>query len=186
MFSFSDRFQEYKQKHLERKAAALKELGIKLPNHLAAAETVTKGEKTSDQDTGCVKEAGEEGNPAAESTSEIQQEKLLEGAAKVAANGHEMESSELSKTVVERAASDDLKVKAENKPQCTEMKSGSGEKSEINGTVDIIASPSVHKSQMTWADVVSKPTVANETGAGKTMAVNGVDNGVTASTSAEE
>ncbi|XP_028269031.1 clustered mitochondria protein homolog [Parambassis ranga] len=176
----SDRFQEYKQKHLERKAAALKELGIKLPTQLAAADTVT--------DTGCVKETEEEGNPATERTSEIQQEKIemaVEGAAKVAANGHKKEPSEQSKTVVESAASD-VEVKAENKPQCTEMKSGSGEKSEINGAVDIIASLSVPKSPMTWADVVSKPTVANGTGAGKAMAVNGVDDGVTASTSAEE
>ncbi len=50
--SHSDRFQEYKQKHLELKAAVVKELGLKVPNQLDFLEIVNGGEKRSDQETG--------------------------------------------------------------------------------------------------------------------------------------
>ncbi|XP_023269367.1 clustered mitochondria protein homolog [Seriola lalandi dorsalis] len=95
----SDRLQEYKQKHLERKLAAAKELGIKLPNELFASETVNVEEKGSGQETGCGKEAQDGGSPAVENSSESQQEQpvervSVESAAVVSANGHLLEPAE--------------------------------------------------------------------------------------------
>nr|XP_019956484.1 PREDICTED: clustered mitochondria protein homolog [Paralichthys olivaceus] len=97
----SDRFQEYKQKHLERKAAALKELGLKLPSELVASETVKAGEKNLDKETGCGKEAEDGGSPTAENNSERQHESVEEvsvvGAAAVSVNGHVVEPAEQNK-----------------------------------------------------------------------------------------
>ncbi|XP_041854801.1 clustered mitochondria protein homolog isoform X2 [Melanotaenia boesemani] len=179
----SDRFQEYKQKHLERKAAARKELGLKLPTELTTSDFVNGEEKSSDNATGCGKETEDGGNKAVESNNVSQQEQPVEGtsvasAAKASANGHVVEPAEQSKHEGEtdvdsdRAASD-VTVKTANEDD--EMISGSEEKNgEINGEADIIASPLALKSKLTWADIVtSKPTIANEK---ESKAVNGVDN----------
>ncbi|XP_051278786.1 clustered mitochondria protein homolog isoform X2 [Dicentrarchus labrax] len=95
----SDRFQEYKKKHMELKAAVAKELGFNLPNEPVVSETVDGGEKSSDLETGCGKEAEAGGSPAVENTSEGTQEQpveetLVEGAAVVSANGHVVETAE--------------------------------------------------------------------------------------------
>ncbi|XP_040010315.1 clustered mitochondria protein homolog isoform X2 [Xiphias gladius] len=95
----SDRFQEYKQKHLERKAAVAKELGFKLSNEPVASETVNGRKKGSDQETGRGKEAEGGGSQAVENNSEGQQGQLVEevsveSAAVVSANGHVVEPVE--------------------------------------------------------------------------------------------
>ncbi|XP_008280230.1 clustered mitochondria protein homolog [Stegastes partitus] len=190
----SDRLQEYKQKHLELKAAVRRELGLKLPNESAALEAVNGEENSSEQETGCGKEAEDEGNPAAENTSESQQEQpveevSVESTATVSANGHGAEPAvqdqheEKTDADSERADSDvEVKIVSEG----VEMKSGSGEENgEINGAEEIIASPSVLKSEVTWADVVSKPIITNGTG-DKASAVNGVEDSVTVNGTAEE
>ncbi|XP_068994474.1 clustered mitochondria protein homolog [Embiotoca jacksoni] len=188
-----DRFQEYKQKHLELKAAVAKELGLIRTNEPVASETVNGGEESSDQETGCRKEAEEGGNPAVESQQEqLKGEMSMESAAIVSANVHVVEAAEQSQHEVktdvdgDRAASD-VEVKIVNEASCDAMKSGSGEKNgEINGAVDIPASPSGLKSGVTWADVVvSKAIIANGAGV-KAAAVNGVGKSVTANGTAEE
>uniref|UniRef100_I3K7Q7 Clustered mitochondria protein homolog n=1 Tax=Oreochromis niloticus TaxID=8128 RepID=I3K7Q7_ORENI len=154
---------EYKQKHLELKAAVVKELGLKLPN--VGSVAVNEGGKRSDRETGCGKEPEGGGNPAAaEDTSKCQQDQQVEGS---------LESTgKVSKTSAEgdKAASD--KVNTVN----DEMESSSGE---INGRMDVPASPSALRSGVSWADVVSKSR-------GKATAVNGEGDGSTADGTAEE
>ncbi|XP_037536384.1 clustered mitochondria protein homolog [Nematolebias whitei] len=152
----SDRFEEYKQKHLERKLAAARELGIKLPFELPVS------------DVGCGKEAEDGGNKAEEKNSESQQEQQEEvtstgSAGSVLANGHAIEKTD---------ENSDRKGTGPG-----QIKSASGD---ANKDVDGLASPSVLKSTLTWADVVSKPS--NGTGS---KAVNGVDSAA-ASGAAEE
>lgn len=87
----SDKFQEYKQKHLERKAAALKELGIKLLNEPAVSDNVNGGQKSSAKEIGCGKEAEDGGSPAVERKSQQEQpveEVSVERAAVVSASDH--------------------------------------------------------------------------------------------------
>ncbi|AWP07003.1 putative clustered mitochondria protein -like [Scophthalmus maximus] len=217
----SDRFQEYKQKHLELKAAALRELGIKLPNQPFALETLKGGESSSDQETGCGMEAKDGGSPAVEnhSLSKTVEEVSLESSDAVSANGHVVEPAEQTQdggetenredgdraaldAVVKvvngesevRAAGeesetnvqDEVKSSTANKVMeseaaCHEMKSDG----ELNGAGDVTVSPSVLKSKGTWADVVSKPKIANGTG-NKETAVNGVADKVSANGVAEE
>uniref|UniRef100_A0A8D3CSU4 Clu domain-containing protein n=1 Tax=Scophthalmus maximus TaxID=52904 RepID=A0A8D3CSU4_SCOMX len=216
-----DRFQEYKQKHLELKAAALRELGIKLPNQPFALETLKGGESSSDQETGCGMEAKDGGSPAVEnhSLSKTVEEVSLESSDAVSANGHVVEPAEQTQdggetenredgdraaldAVVKvvngesevRAAGeesetnvqDEVKSSTANKVMeseaaCHEMKSDG----ELNGAGDVTVSPSVLKSKGTWADVVSKPKIANGTG-NKETAVNGVADKVSANGVAEE
>ncbi|XP_029366249.1 clustered mitochondria protein homolog [Echeneis naucrates] len=92
----SDRFQEYKQKHLERKAAAARELGFKLPYGPAASETVNVEGKG--QETGCGKEAEDGGSPAAIKMESEQEQPMKEvsgeSTAVVPANGHVVEPAE--------------------------------------------------------------------------------------------
>uniref|UniRef100_A0A1A8IWA1 Clu domain-containing protein n=2 Tax=Nothobranchius TaxID=28779 RepID=A0A1A8IWA1_NOTKU len=167
----SDRFQEYKKKHLEKKLAAAKELGFKLPMELQVS------------DTGCRKEAEDGGNGADEKNSEREQalveDTLAESAASVLANGHAPEQADEEKADVDKAREGTgarVQTAAEDPKQ-----SDSGEKKgEINGGVNVIPSPPVLKSKLTWADVVSKPT--NGTGSKE---ANGVDS-VTANGAAEE
>lgn len=110
IFFHSDRFQEYKQKHLERKAAALKELGIKLPNGPITSEAGDRGQKSSDKDTGCGKEAEDRGSSSLENNSESQQEQPVEVTAAVSANGHVVQPAEQiqhkEKTNADREESD--------------------------------------------------------------------------------
>ncbi|XP_072244123.1 clustered mitochondria protein homolog [Leuresthes tenuis] len=162
----SDRFQEYKQKHLERKAAAAKELGIQLTTGSVTLGFVQGGEKSLEKETGCGKEAEDGGNSATENNSE-QELPVEDTSAIVSVNGHGVEPAGQSKHGEEadvdsgRAASDaGVKMANEN----DEVKSGSGEE---NGDEDD------NKGKRSWADVVtSKPTIANGKGS---KAVNGVD-----------
>lgn len=159
LYFSSDRLQEYKQKHLERKLAAARELGIKLPFELPAS------------DVGCGKEAVDGGNKAKEKHGGSQQEQQEEdglthqSAGSVLANGHAAEPEKTDESS-DRKGTGAGQVKSD--PQ------------ETNGDVDVLASPSALKSPLTWADVVSKPS----TGTGS-KAVNGVDS-VAANGAAEE
>lgn len=212
----SDRLQEYKKKHLELKAAVAKELGFNITSEFVASKTVNGGQNSSDQDAGCGKEAEDEGSPAVENASESQQEQLgEESAAIVSANGHVVEPVEHNqheeKTDVDEGDSEDgdrtasdAEVKIVNgESEVRENSTANGEikgdvtadetksesngvKGEINGALDIAASPPVLKSKGTWADVVSKTAMANGTGHKDTVAVNGVAHSVTANGVAEK
>lgn len=182
----SDSFQEYKQKHLERKAAALKELGLKLPGELAAAsETVKAGEKNSDKETGCGKEAEDGGSPAVENNREHHKESVM-GAPAVSVNGHANGVSEVSAAGEETESSVEREANREKEPEATREEMKSDEKDgQSNGVSDTKATPSLLKSKGTWADVVSKSSISNGTGH-KDTAVNGVADKVTANGVAEE
>ncbi|XP_070760676.1 clustered mitochondria protein homolog [Enoplosus armatus] len=210
----SDRLQEYRKKHQELKAAVAKELGFKVTYELVASEAMNGGEKSSDQETGCGKEAEDRGSPVVEEASESRQEQPVEeSAATVSANGHVVEPAEHNQHEEkmdvdggdsDRAASDaEVKVvNGESEVRATgeesetstangeikpadEMKSESDKvNGDLNGALDI--SPSVLKSKGTWADVVSKAATANGTGDKDTVAVNGVADSVTANGVAEE
>lgn len=110
---YSDKFQEYKQKHLERKAAVVKELGLKLPNEPVVSETV-KGQKNSAKETGCGKEAEDGGSPAVERKSQQEQpleEGSVERAAVVPVSDHVVQPAEQiqheEKTDVDRKRGED-------------------------------------------------------------------------------
>ncbi|KAM6931004.1 clustered mitochondria protein homolog [Xenentodon cancila] len=172
----SDRLQEYKQRHIERKAAAAKELGIKLTTEPVTSDFVSVEEKSSHKETGSEMEVEDGGNKEEVDNSESQQEQSGEvtsdESAAFSANSHVMKPVEQSKHKEkshvdgDRAASG-VEVKTVNE---NEMKSGSGEKnSKMNGAADIIGNPLVVKSNLTWADVVGSK-VNNGTGS---KAVNG-------------
>lgn len=185
----SDRLQEYKQKHLERKIAAARELGLQLPY-----DPTNQEEKGSGQETGCGKEAEDGGSPAVENNSESEQEpaeqnqheekthaggdsegsevKMLNGGSEVRAAGHETETS-AQNGVKSSAANGEMKSDA----TCEEMKSDEKD-GEINGAGDIAVSPSALKSKGTWADVVVSKAVNG--------GVNGVTDDVKANGVAEE
>lgn len=188
----SDRLQEYKQKHLERKIAAARELGLKLPYDPANQE-----EKGSGQETGCGQEAEDGGSPAVENNSESTQEQAsVESTAAVSANGLSGEPAEQNQHEEKthagvdsevkmingesevRAAGHETETSAQNGVKssaangemksdatCEEMKSDEKD-GEINRTGDIAVRPSALKSKGTWADVVVS------------QAVNGGVNGV--------
>lgn len=130
LFCFhSDKFQEYKKKHLERKAAVVKELGLKLPNEPFVSETA-KGQKSSAKETGRGKEAEDGGSPAVERKSQQEQslkEVSVERAAVVSASDHVVQPAEQiqhkEKTDVERQHSEDSEKAASD----TEMKIVNGE-----------------------------------------------------------
>lgn len=152
----------------------VKELGLKLPN--VASVAVTGGGKRSDREKGCGKEPEGGGNPA-EDTSKCQQDQQVEGSlestGKVSANCHVTEQNQQKeKTSAEgdKAASDEVKMVND------EMESSSGE---MNGRMDVPASPSALRSDVSWADVVSKSR-------GKATAVNREGDGSTANGPAEE
>lgn len=148
----------------------VKELGLKLPN--VASMAVTGGGKCSDREKGCGKEPEGGGNPA-EDTSKCQQDQQVEGSlestGKVSANCHVTEQKEKTSAEGDKAASE---VKTVN----DEMESSSGE---MNGRMDVPASPSALRSDVSWADVVSKSR-------GKATAVNREGDGSTANGPAEE
>ncbi|XP_008417000.1 clustered mitochondria protein homolog [Poecilia reticulata] len=175
----SDRFQEYKQKHLERKAAAAKELGFKLPIWPVNSHLVSREDKSLDKESG--KEAGDKGTEADIKDAESQQENMsTDSGAGVLANGQEVEPAERSKRE-EKADVDTNGEVADGEAQTVsegEMQSASGGKNrEINGDVETISSPSALSSKLSWADIVSKSS--NGTG-GKAV------NGVAANGAAEE
>lgn len=168
----SDKFQEYKQKHQELKAAVAKELGF----HLLTTEAMDGREKNSDQETGC----GKEGEDEVNSTTA---ESLDDGGAVVSANGCGVEAAEPSQAegsdraapegntvngVKEvRMAGEESPTEASIKTNASEGKAGSGEvNGEVNGALDspTPTSPLAHKGKGTWADIVSNATLTNGTG----------------------
>ncbi|CAN9513275.1 unnamed protein product [Ophioblennius macclurei] len=193
----SDKFEEYKQKHLERKAAARRELGIDHMIKHVASDTVNGGEENSDQETGCGKEAEDAGNSVMEDTKEGQEEEPLEetsvkSAATDSTNSHVKEAPEQSQPEEQAGVDGDssaseVEIKAVNGATCDESKSESGEKNgEMNGEAEITTSPQVSKSPLSWADVVvSKAIVVNGTG-DKSEVANGGGDGVTVNGTAEE
>ncbi|XP_038145965.1 clustered mitochondria protein homolog [Cyprinodon tularosa] len=184
---YSDRFQEYKQKHLERKAAAAKELGFKLPIWPLNSHLVNREEKSSVKESGVGKESGDEGNNEGKKDCEGQQQPLEDTSAKsdagVLANGHVVEPTEPHKQARKVDVDADRGV-TEAGVQAVdegEIQSASGVKNgTIDKDIDTVPSPSALNSKLTWADVVSK----SNNGAGS-KAVNGV-NSVTANGAAEE
>lgn len=76
----SDRFQEYKQKHQELKAAVAKELANRVHDELFTFPVVNGAEKTADGETGCGKEVENRGSPSLENTMESEQEQPAEEA----------------------------------------------------------------------------------------------------------
>ncbi|KAF6729646.1 Clustered mitochondria-like protein [Oryzias melastigma] len=163
----SDRFQEYKQKHLERKVAAAKELGIKLITGSAITDLINAREGTSNKETGSWKEGQDGRNKAEENGGDNQEQQPVEDESKSGASvSAEEKAGEQSKDEGESgsdAAAVDLK-KGKNDSETEEHGA-------MNGAVDSPFSPSSPKSKMTWADVVGSKAV-NGTGS---KAVNGVD-----------
>lgn len=163
----SDKFQEYKQKHRELKAAVAKELGF----NLLTTEATDGREKNSDQETGCGKEAEDEVN----STTA---ESLVEGSAVVLVNGSGVEAAEQSQAEgSDRAEPEGNKVNGvqevrmagEESPTEASIKTNASEgkaevNGEVNGALDSPTSPLAHKGKGTWADIVSNATLANGTG----------------------
>ncbi|TKS78790.1 Clustered mitochondria protein -like protein [Collichthys lucidus] len=195
----SDRFQEYRQKHKELKAAVAKELGFKVTTELVASEAADGGEKNSDGETGCGKEAEDGGSSTVQKASESQQEQpVKETIVESTANGHVVEPAEQNHLEDSDRAGSGAEVSIVNgetevraKGEETKSSTANGEvksdaaadvmkPEEVNGDINgTPTSPSVLKSKGTWADIVSKAPVANGT------AVNGVADKVTANGVAE-
>lgn len=167
---YSDKFQEYKQKHRELKAAVAKELGFKLPT----TEATDEGKKISDQETGCGKEGEDKVNATAA-------ESLVDAGAVVLANGSSAEAAEQGQAEgSDRAAPEGKTVngvqevrmtgeqsltEASIKTNVLEVQAESGEvNGKMNGVLDTPTSPSAHKGKGTWADIVSNAALANGTG----------------------
>lgn len=167
---YSDKFQEYKQKHRELKAAVAKELGF----HLPTAEVMDGREKNSHQETGCGKEGEDEVNSATA-------ESLVDSDAVVSDNDSGAEPAEQSQTEANdtaapegstvngvqevQMAGEKSTTEASVKSNASEGEAGSREvNGEINGALDSPTSPSAHKGKGTWADIVSNAPLANGTG----------------------
>lgn len=161
-FFYSDKFQEYKQKHRELKAAVAKELGFKLPT----TEAMDGGEKNSDQETGC----GKEGENEVNSTTA---ENLMDGGVVVMANGSsggeaEKIQAESSQGAVSGVTTvngvHEVKMAGEESLTEASMKTNAGEVNvKTNGALDSPTSLSAHKGKGTWADIVSNAGLANGT-----------------------
>lgn len=164
---YSDKFQEYKQKHRELKAAVAKELGFKLP-------TTDGAEKNSDQETGCGKEGGDKvSSTTAESRVDVGAVVLANGSSDEAAEQSQAEGSDRAaaegNTVNEvqevRMAGKETLTEASTKTNVLEVQAGSGEvNGKMNGALDSPTSPSAHKGKGTWADIVSNAALSNGTG----------------------
>uniref|UniRef100_UPI0037E98104 clustered mitochondria protein homolog n=1 Tax=Semicossyphus pulcher TaxID=241346 RepID=UPI0037E98104 len=149
----SDRLTEYKQKHLELKAAVAKELGLDLGFKLGAKElfsleNMKLEEKGSDQESGSGEEAADGGSPAVESASESKQEQKVEEAsvessAVVSANGHVTEPAEQNQqTEVDGGDSDGAssgaevkEVNGESEVAATGKETDGGNSSTANGEI---------------------------------------------------
>ncbi|TMS03716.1 Clustered mitochondria protein-like protein [Larimichthys crocea] len=195
----SDRFQEYRQKHKELKAAVAKELGFKVTTELVASEAADGGEKNSDGETGYGKEAEDGGSSTVQKASESQQEQPVEETiVESTANGHVVEPAEQNHledsdragsgaevSIVNgesevRATGEETKSSTANGEVKSDAAANEMKSDEVNGDINgTPTSPSVLKSKGTWADIVSKAPVANGT------AVNGVADKVTANGVAE-
>ncbi|CAJ1068847.1 clustered mitochondria protein homolog isoform X2 [Xyrichtys novacula] len=92
----SDRYQEYRQKHRELKAAVAKELGFDLEaKQLFSLESLSWADKSPDQETGSGEKAEEKGSPASESQEEQRVEGTsAESADVVSSNGQAEEQAE--------------------------------------------------------------------------------------------
>lgn len=145
----SDRFQEYKQKHMERKAAVAKEVIESLLSKTATSESASKEDKPiADQDQEkSVKEVENRENTDIDGAKESSNEKPVETTDIVQVTSDTSDASQSDTTEVnEEEAKTELKSEELN--------------GEINGEAEEAASPSVVKA-MTWADVVSKPITSN-------------------------
>lgn len=156
----SDRFQEYKQKHMERKAAVAKEVIESLLSKCTTLEGASKEENpVKDQDTERVKEVENREDTDTEGAKGSSDEKSVEtnDAVSITSDAGDASGSDLS-TVDEEA-----KAKLES----------DGLNGEINGAAEAAASPSGVKA-MTWADIVSKPVISN----GPAVNISAVDVGL--------
>ncbi|XP_068594440.1 clustered mitochondria protein homolog [Brachionichthys hirsutus] len=188
----SDKFLEFKRRHLKLKAAVRKELGLKLPSKLGTSAIVDGGAKGSDQGTGSGKEPEAGGSAAPENTSggkreQPGEETSMEGAA-LSANGHEEEPAAQNQCEDGDGAASEPKVSVANEgsevgatgeetgtsvdgrdvrsgAMADEKKSTSNEvNGDAHGTSNIPTSPSVLKSKGTWAEVVSNAAKARGAG----------------------
>ncbi|XP_020776568.1 clustered mitochondria protein homolog [Boleophthalmus pectinirostris] len=142
----SDRFQEYKLKHKERKAAVAKEVIESLLSKASTSEKASKDEKQT------INQEKESTNKAANSEDIEAEEK------KASDNEPFGETND-----VDSISSDTGDAGGSDSPTDEETKDkqeADGLNGEINEATETVANPSVLKA-MTWADVVSKPVVAN-------------------------
>ncbi|XP_061624091.1 clustered mitochondria protein homolog isoform X1 [Phyllopteryx taeniolatus] len=178
--AISDRYQEYKQKHQEVKAAVAKELMSQAAKELLE---VTNGHEEPAQETGSG--AGEEvpngGSLTLEETSESQRVQGTSVDTVGSANGHVGEE----KTEVDRGKAEPSQSVGLNAEAKTED-FAHGDSSAANGVKateemqsdqtsdEVTGSP---KSKGTWADVVSNMSAAAETGSNgvQSISVNGTD-----------
>uniref|UniRef100_A0A672YDS7 Clustered mitochondria protein homolog n=1 Tax=Sphaeramia orbicularis TaxID=375764 RepID=A0A672YDS7_9TELE len=191
--SVTTKQKEYKQKHMELKAAVKKELLEKLKNELSLSAILSGEEKTKDQETEGGKEMEDGENTETNESGEEQpaEEMPVESTEELSANDHEVDPAENKaheETTEEEAADSEQSDTGSNAQIVVngeaEMKSGSDDNDEINGATQMSTSPSVLKSNTTWADIVSKPLIVNgETD--KDTAVTGAED-VTANGVAEE
>ncbi|XP_019722469.1 clustered mitochondria protein homolog [Hippocampus comes] len=182
----SDKFQEYKQRHKELKAAVAKELASKAANELFEVMNGQEKELPQDaQETGSGEKVLNRGSLVAEEITESQRAEETSVNTVGPANGHMVEEksevdggeAEPSQRVVL-----DAEVKTED---CAD-----GDSTATNGveatdempcdqpdetkTDEVTGSP---KSKGTWADVVSNMTAAGESGSNgvENISVNGTD-----------
>uniref|UniRef100_A0A3P9IQH1 Si:ch211-166a6.5 n=1 Tax=Oryzias latipes TaxID=8090 RepID=A0A3P9IQH1_ORYLA len=165
--SRSDRFNEFKQKHLERKVAAAKELGIKLITGSAITDLINARERTSNKETGNWKEVQDGRHKAEENGGEIQEQQPAEDQSKTAAtvSAHSCEEKAAEQSKDEGESSTEA-VAVDAKKEKNDEEHGA-----MNGAVDSPVSPSSLKSKLTWADIVGSKAV-NGTGS---KTVNGAD-----------
>lgn len=161
-----------------------KELGFKL----ITSETLDGGQKVSYEKIGNGKEAGDGGSAVVENTSEAQQGLAVTEncGVVVSANVSTEENSDNTGSEAEvKIANVVSEVSAANGTADDSKVQSDGVNGQINGAVDIPASPSFHKNKGTWADVVSNSTVANKKG-DKLMSVNRAANNIAADGAAED
>ncbi|KAK7934067.1 hypothetical protein WMY93_004963 [Mugilogobius chulae] len=136
----SDRFQEYKLKHKERKAAVAKEV---IESLLAKANPVDGANKEEKQTTCQEKESASEAAKSVEPEAGADKELPVE-------------TNDVN-SITSDAGGSDLPTTDEEKKAKPESDKLNGE---THGATETAASPSSLKA-MTWADIVSKPVVAN-------------------------
>uniref|UniRef100_A0AAV2MQX9 Clu domain-containing protein n=1 Tax=Knipowitschia caucasica TaxID=637954 RepID=A0AAV2MQX9_KNICA len=137
----SDKFQEYKIKHKERKAAAAKEVIESLLSKAISKESASNEEKQiTTQEKEPVKEAEKSDMNGEKTESE---------------NNISVETKDMGTVSADAGGSESPIANAETKSKQSDRQDGN-----INGAAENSASPTAHKA-MTWADVVSKPVIAN-------------------------
>ncbi|XP_061135832.1 clustered mitochondria protein homolog [Syngnathus typhle] len=178
-----DKFQEFKQRHKELKAAVAKELMSKAANELLE---VTNGQaKEPARETGSGEEVLNSPSLAVEETTESQRVEETSVDTVAPANGHVVED----KTEVdgdEAEPSQRVVLDAEAKMEdCADGDSSA--RNGIKAAEDVRCDPSEEtkpddvtespKSKGTWADVVSNMTTAGQSGSNgvKSISVNGTD-----------